>query len=129
MIEQHGGNDPEYRDAAASVIQATLDKLDALRVEYADASQVQNPTRPASSQADEIAQASILTEARDLTSSFTGPDLTRIPLSVGAQDYVQGKISRTDLENLVIDNNRAAVLAPPSQGHSQGEERSIADDR
>lgn len=113
----------------SGIFKATMDRLDALRVEYADASQVQNPTRPASSQADEVAQASILTEARDLTSSFSGPDLTRIPLSVGAQDYVQGKISRADLENLVLDNDRAAKLAPPSQGHSQGEERSIADDR
>ena len=152
MIEQHGGNDPEYRagvaaylqhvkdkgqepdlgkrsdnfqrgwlamhdmrqymlekgeyrDAAASgnahavpepakPLQAseTLDRLTSLRLEYAD-----NPDKH------------ILAEARGIADAVAGPDVTRVPFTVSAVEYVKGNLSRADLEQLAAKNERAAA--------------------
>jgi hypothetical protein len=114
---------------AALKTSRVLDRLDALKIEYDNARQVAEPPRPNLSEADLAEQNRILTKTRDIAERFDGPDLTKIPLQVAAQDYVKGALSRTDLENFIEENAKAAAIAPPSQSHGQAEERSIADDR
>jgi len=99
------GPDPEGRDAAAAghppavtetakPLQASeaLDRLTALRLEYAD-----NPDKH------------VLTEARGIAEAITGPAVTRVPFAVSAVEYVKGNISRADLELVAAKNDRAAA--------------------
>jgi hypoxanthine phosphoribosyltransferase len=106
---------PHHSDRA-NTTEALLTRLDALREEYAE-----KPDREKTE------------EAREIATERGGPDVTRIPLAVAAQEYVEGHTSRATLELMAEQNDQAREAREQNQSHtsevSRDDERSISDDR
>lgn len=79
---------------------AVLSRLDALRLEYEKA-----PTKET------------VAEAREALDELDGPDVSKVPFAVAAQEYVTGSISRVDLEIAAAENDRAREARALTTAH------------
>jgi len=70
--------------------EAVLARLDAIRAEYHE-----KPGREK------------ILEAREAVDDLPAPDITKIPLAVAAQEYIEGRVSRVELEMLAAEADRS----------------------
>jgi hypoxanthine phosphoribosyltransferase len=105
---EHDAEDGQLQSLRSGVglkndTEAVLDRLDALRAEY-----------------EEKPDPEKTEEARAIVNELNGPDVTRIPLGVAAENFVEGHTSRVELEILAAANDRSREV----RAHVSSEENS-----